>query len=359
MASLATWTSEKGIPVRNLWFLLVHASGLAGLLERAEGGVDGDAEVPDLLGILLAEAVERRLRRGLGRGYVSRIAALSRVRGRIDWLATESRQQLLRGQITCRFHDLTFDRPRNRFARAALGALSARVGKPELSGRLRDLDRSLEAWGVRADPPSVASLLGDAPTPRETDDRLMVEIARLALDVVLPSEAADRWSVTRLSRDERLLRKIFEAGVAGYLRHHLDGRDGWTVRPQRPLKWQTSEATPGLSAILQGMVADVVLERDKRRIVVDTKFTTMLTRSRFDREVLKNEHVFQLYAYLRSQEGLSDVTDSAEGLLLYPALGIEQSESVLIDGHRLRFASIDLSQPNLELGDKIKTLVCG
>lgn len=359
MASLATWTSDKGIPVRNLWFLLVHASGLARMLDRAEGGVDGDAEVPDLLAMLLAEAVERRLHRGLGRGYVGRTAALSRVRGRIDWLETESRQQLLRGRITCRFQDLTFDRARNRLARAALNALAVRVAKPELRARLRDLDRSLEAWGVGAERPSRAALLADMPARRETDDRLMVESARLALDLVLPSEAEDRGAVTRLSRDEHLLRKIFEAGIAGYLRHHLDRRDGWSVRPQRSLSWQASEATPGLGAILQGMVADIVLERGARRIVVDTKFTTMLTRGRFDREVLKNDHIFQLYAYLRSQEGLSPLADSAEGLLLYPALGSEQSESVLINGHRLRFASIDLSQPSLALGEKIRTIVCG
>lgn len=358
MASLATWTSDKGIPVRNLWFLLVHASGLAFMLERTEGGVDGDADVPDLLAMLLAEAVERRLRRGLGRGYVDRTAALSRVRGRIDWLATESHQQLLRGRISCRFQDLTFDRARNRLARSALGALAGRVVRPQLRARLRDLDHSLGAWGVSAEQPSHAALLADMPAPREADDRLMVQSARLALDLVLPSEVEDRGAVTRLSRDEHLLRKIFEAGIAGYLHHHLDRRDGWSVRSQRALSWQTSNATPGLGAILQGMVADIILERGVRRIVVDTKFTTMLTRSRFDREVLKNGHIFQLYAYLRSQEGLSPMANTAEGLLLYPALGTEQSESVLIDGHRLRFASIDLSQPSHDLGDKIKAIVC-
>lgn len=359
MASLATWTSDKGIPVRNLWFLLVHASGLARMLDRAQSGVDGDAEVPDLLAILLAEAVERRLRRGLSRGYVGQTAALSRVRGRIDWLATESRQELLRGRITCRFQDLTFDRARNRFARAALRALADRVARHDLRTRVRDLDRSLEAWGVGAERPSSAALLADMPTMRETDDRLMVESARLALDLVLPSEVEGHGAVTRLARDEHLLRRIFEGGVAGYLRHHLDRRDGWSVRPQRSLTWQIKEATPGLGAILPGMVADIVLERGVRRIVVDTKFTTMLTRNRYDREVLKNAHIYQLYTYLRTQEGHSSLADNAEGLLLYPALGSEQSESVLIDGHRLRFASINLSQPSPDLGEKIKAIVCG
>lgn len=353
----ATWASEKGIPVRNLWFLLVYASKLAELREGTEGGVDDQAELPDLLATLLAVAIERRLRRGLGRGYVTRTSALTRVRGRIDWLATESRQQLLRGQITCRFDDLTLDRPRNRVARTALAALANRTSNAKLAARLRDLDRNLDMWGVRADRPSHASLLADMPSPRETDDRLMVEAALLALDLILPAEAAEGRASTRLARDEQLLRKIFEAGVAGFLRHRRHGREGWKVRTQRALAWQTSDPTPGLPQILPGMNADIILEREEQRIVIETKFTAMLTRDRFDREVLKNAHIYQLYAYVRSQANLGPAAAGAEGLLLYPALDEEREEAVTIDGHRIRFASINLRRVNVDLGARIEAIV--
>jgi 5-methylcytosine-specific restriction enzyme subunit McrC len=186
----------------------------------------------------------------------------------------------------------------------------------------------------------------------------MVEVAQLALDLVLPAEAANRRSLMQLARDETLLRKIFEAGVAGYLKHHLV-REGWTVRAQRLLAWQTSEPSPGILAVLPGMEADIVLEREGRRIVVDTKFTLMLTTGQYGREVLKSGHIYQLYSYLRSQEGKGHGADTAEGLLLYPAVGAEQHEEVVIDGHRLRFSTIDLTAVSSALGHRLKTLVCG
>lgn len=355
----AIWLSQKGIPIRNLWVLLVHASALASLLGDQFADVDDDAELADLLGLLLAEAVERRLRRGLGRGYVMKTGALTRVRGRIDWLATESGQQLRRGRVTCRYQDLTFDRPRNRLCRAALSALASRVAGGSLRGRLKDLEGVLASWGVVATRPSRAELLGDMPAPREVDDQLMIEAALLALDLVLPAEAEGRTRITQLARDEALLRRIFEAGVAGYLRHHVHGHDGWTVRPQRTLTWQIAAATPGIASVMPGMISDIILECGHRRIVVDTKFTTMLAPRQHGGDALKSGHIYQLYTYLRSQEGRSTAADQAEGLLLYPSNGPAQDEAVEIQGHRLRFASIDLTLPARDFGSALRTIVCG
>lgn len=358
-ASLAIWTSENGIPVHNLWFLLVHATHLARLLEHTEGGTEGDAEMPDLLGVLLAVAVERRLRRGVGRGYVAMAATLPRVRGRIDWLSTESGQQLLRGRVSCRFQALTHNTPRNSFARAALRALASRVTKADLRSRLLDLDRALASWGVDAMRPSAAAVIRDTPGPRELDDRLMVEAARLALDLVLPAEAEGGTTVTRLARDERLLRKIFEAGVAGYLRYHLHGRDGWSVRPQRRLKWPVEDPTLGLVALMPDMYVDIILERGPRRIIVDTKFTGMLALRQWSGDGLKSDHIYQIYTYLRSQEGVCARAERAEGLLLYPSLGRALEEAVTIQGHRIRFATLDLTLPAADLGASLISIVMG
>lgn len=359
MASAPVWTSEHGIPIRNLWFLLVHAFDCLQLLERAPGDVDGDAELSDMLGQLLAEVVERRLRLGLSRGYVEKSGALARVRGRIDWLATESGQWLLRGKVACRFQDLTHDRPRNQLARAALNAIAARTRKPNLRRRLLDLDRSLASWGVIGDRPSATALLRDVPGRREADDKLMVDVALLALDIVLPSEAEGNTMLTRLSRDEVLLRRIFEAGVAGYLRHHLHRRGGWQVHRQHHREFQVTEESGGMMSALPHMFADIVLERDARLIVIDTKFTSILSPRRHGHGMaLKSDHIYQLYTYIRSQEGLSEAANAAEGLLLYPAIGTCMNQAFVIQGHRIRFATIDLGLESAALGPALIEAVC-
>ena len=97
---------------------MLYASELTRFKGEFNALVDADSDdLPDLVARLLAKAVERRLRRNLTRGYRSREMALTRVRGRIDILTTEAHQLLDRGEVFCRFHDLTIDTPRNRLVR--------------------------------------------------------------------------------------------------------------------------------------------------------------------------------------------------------------------------------------------------
>lgn len=64
------------IPVRNLWLLMLYASGLTRIREAFNALVVDDLEdIPDLVAKLLVLAVERRLRRNVSRGYQYRRGA--------------------------------------------------------------------------------------------------------------------------------------------------------------------------------------------------------------------------------------------------------------------------------------------
>jgi len=87
--------------------------------------------------------------------------------------------------------------------------------------------------------------------------------------------------------------------------------------------------------------------------VIDTKFTGIFSRGWYREQSLRAGYVYQLYAYLRSQEGRDDPAspwaDLAAGLLLHPAIDTEVDESVSIQGHHLRFATVDLKASHADL----------
>jgi len=186
----------------------------------------------------------------------------------------------------------------------------------------------------------------------------MVAVARLALDLVLPSETAGSVRVTRLERDEALLRRIFERAVAGFYRHEIHGRDGWLVRPQAWIDWGAKAASPEALRLLPGMRPDLILERKpNRRIVLDTKFTGVLTPRPHGGEGFKSANLYQIYAYLRSQAGRGDpLGDGAEGILLYPSLGRDLDESINIQGHRIRFVTVNLALKAGEMLERLRSL---
>ena len=88
-----------GIPVRNVWLLMLYASDLVRMRGHDRLALEAmPDDLPDLIAEILAHSVEHRQRRNLNRAYRSRRAVLDRVRGRIDVLATERHRLLQRGR---------------------------------------------------------------------------------------------------------------------------------------------------------------------------------------------------------------------------------------------------------------------
>ena len=107
------------------------------------------------------------------------------------------------------------------------------------------------------------------------------------------------------------------------------------------------------------MQTDIVLDRPSppARIVIDTKFTSITTHGYRRDETLRSGHLFQIYAYLRSQVGHGrSLDDRAEGLLLYPSVGADIDESVRIQDHRIRFATVDLTASPTEIRRRLLLL---
>ncbi len=334
------------IPVRNLWLLMLYASDLfrmrgTDLLER-EKNLD---ELPDLVANILAEAVEERQRRRLNLGYRRRNADLARVRGRIDLLTTERRQLLSRGRVACRFDELTIDTARNRYVRAALERISLLVGEAELAHRCRRLANNFNALGVTGILPTPSEIQSEHFGRHDADDRFMVAAAKLAFDLCLPSEDPGVDVLPLPDREEQWVRQLFERAVGGFYRVAL-GRQGWRVKTGATISWPVDRHTPDIKRILPStMRTDIILEHVPtcRRIVVDTKFNSILTRGWYREETLRSRYLYQIYAYLRSQVGRGNpVLDRSEGLLLHPAVGCNIDETAVIQGHAIRFATIDL-----------------
>lgn len=334
------------VPVRNLWLLMFYASDL--FRARGSGNTaqeDSPDDIPDLVAEILAHAVEQRQRRYLSVGYQPRHDVTHRVRGRIDFLTTECRQLLSHGRVACRFEELSIDTPRNRFVRAALERISRLATNENAARRCRTLVEVMKTLGVGGAPPTRAAMTADRFGRHDADDRLMVAAAKLAFDLALPNEESGNSVLPLPDRDERWVRRLFERAIGGFYEVVL-GPQGWRVLKGQNLYWRIERKTPKIDRILPNMRTDIKLEHrsTSRRIVIDTKFNSILASGWYRDETLRSGYLYQMYAYLQSQSGCGETAaDHAEGLLLHPCTGPSIDEAVVIQGHLIRFATVDLA----------------
>ena len=348
------------IPVRNVWLLFLYAHDLARFQGRFEAEIEDSPDFKSLIARLLCNVLETRLRRNLSFGYRRREDTLKRVRGRIDILKTHSRDLFRRGEIACRFEELTIDTPRNRLLRAALSALSGQLDDQALARRSKTLAGALGRAGVSGAMPSRAEMTSDQIGRHEAEDRLMVSLARAVFELVLPTEKEGVRSLLKAQREDTKFRKLFERAVGNFFAAELPREEGWRVYPGKQLYWPIGATSPGLRMYLPIMVTDIILENEQedRRIIIDTKFTNILTKSQFgDGQRFKTGHFYQLYSYLRSQERDDDSRSLiSEGLLLYPAIGFDVDEAAELQGHLVRFATIDLALPTNTVVERLRQL---
>ena len=191
----------------------------------------------------------------------------------------------------------------------------------------------------------------------------MLAAAELAFKLRLPTEQAGETRLPVPDRDEHWARTLFEKAVGGFYDTVLSPR-GWLVRTGSKLNWQVESPTPGIQQLLPRMTTDIIIEPTAgagmttgSRLVIDTKFTSMVGTGRYGKPTLHSGYLYQIYAYLRSQERPTDpLSLTASGMLLHPSVGEEFDEAATIQGHRIRFATVDLAVDSLAIRHRLMFL---
>lgn len=349
------------IPIRNIWFFLLYASNLYRQLDPSQrcSLEESPDDLPDLIAEMMIRAVRTKLKKNLTTGFEIVDSVQSRVRGKINVLETYTHRLTDRGQISCRYTQLSINTPRNCFFRAALEHLSDIVIRDDLSRSCRILARRFVMLGVTGPTPSRAVLSKDRIGRHDASDALLVSLARLAFDLRLPTHE-DGTSVLHFPDITiQRFRKIFEKGIAGFYAVTLE-HDSWIVTAGKKMYWQIETISSGMEGILPTMTSDIQLENKLtgKRIIIDTKSNALLVKGWYRDQSIRNGYLYQMYTYLRSQETPNDpVSLSSEGMLLHPAVTTPFDEYVDIQGHRIRFVAVDFTRSILEIKKQLSQII--
>ena len=361
--------TEYGIPIRNVWHMLLYAWNEVPLNELRgwtlkNAYVESAPTLDTLLASVLIRLMQQRLRIGLGHDYVDEARTLRGIRGRIDFAESLKQHTLDRGQLICDFQGYHLNSLKNQIIRSTLARL-VKVGHfgpepafvTEMQQKLRRLLRDLDGIDFVDLTPELIRRQLYGRGGHDHDYRLMLSICDLIVQRQMPSDSDghDTAVIPLIDREMLVLYHIYERFVANFYRLHL--RD-WEVSAQKRLEWHAAEPNERLPR----MVPDIVMQEKTtglgRMILLDTKFTAhSLVENQWGKLIFDSSHLYQLYAYLKSQEHLSEAHRTAVGILLYPAVGDRFSERVKLQDQVIRLESVDLAAPWQEVERQLLELV--
>ena len=331
------------IPVANLYYLLCYAwkhVREADIVRREElAGLDGTHH---LLGKVLAEGTFRLIRGGIDRGYREVREDLPGIRGKLSVGETAKRALRARGRAACEFEELSHDVLHNRILRSTLAALL----------KLPDLDPDRVRPDIRT---AYRKLEGISPVrlerrlfPRVQLDRnrhvyrFLMSICELIHDCLIVEERSGAARFRDLRKDEYRMWKLFEDFVIEFYR--LEQGDYRVNHRGRGIRWDDEGTREDQRPMIPRMEADVVLESQHRRIVLDAKYYQRALSNHRGVRKLHSENLFQLLTYLRNREATSKPGPRHEGILLYPVVDEPLKVDLRLEGFSIRARGIDLGR---------------
>jgi 5-methylcytosine-specific restriction enzyme subunit McrC len=328
------------IPIQNFYYLFCYAWNR---FEEGRSVEVGATDCPDLLNLfakVLVNGTRRLLRRGLDRGYVPVSEDTTCLRGRVLFGETLKRMLYQQAKAHCAFDELQHDVLHNRILRATIDRLRRAEGvNQDLHHELGQLLKAFEHVSPITVTRSSFRTLQLHRNNAYYD--LLMKIAELIHDVLLPEEGTGKFRFADVSRDPKMA-LVFEEFIRNFYR-----REAPQYRVHRDLiGWDLSPApSPAATSLLPRMETDVTLRSSARTIVIEAKYYSETLTHRYGGQRLHSSNLYQLFAYLKNLEVRGGPDTRAEGILVYPAVDRALDLRYRIRGHELRVRTLNLAEP--------------
>lgn len=338
--------AAKKVPVRNVWHMLLYAWDMASFEDLPEVSSEDAPHLFGLLASMLVTCTEKLLRRQLLRSHMQKSQWVQGVRGRIDFGVSVKHVRAEFGQLYCTHPELSPDGLKNQIIKSTLQQLAKddrimhrdKDREALLRQQIRAAVRGMD--GINVIPITSSTFNKLQLSAGERLYRLPLQICKLLHHLQMPDEHQGDPALLALLSDEVRFSVVFEKFVRNFLGHRLDAKVTSEL-----LDWPGGDEC----ALMPQMHPDTIIEFRtplNRKLVIDTKYyVKTLAKAAFGKEQFHASNLYQIYAYLRTQEDESDLDRTSEGMLLYPTVSREVDESVIIQDHRVRVATVDLTQP--------------
>ena len=304
--------------------------------EYTRVGSESFDNVLDLYSTILLISVSRLLKGGLIKDYISLEEDLFVIKGKLNLSKTISRNTLYNKKIVVDYDEYSTNILFNKIIKSTLIKLSR---SKEISVEKRRSLKKLIPYFTDIDEIILSAIKWHDITFNNNSYRyrFTLKICEYIFKELIINDEDDLLS--KELYDERRLSNIYENFVLNFYKQETSYN---VSSPQ--IKWKVEEDVNNNLPIMQ---TDIVVKKEDRIIIIDTKFYTknMLKRSETSKEKHISNNLYQIFAYVNNY--VSDFEDSSiEGILLYAKTDeeIQANDRYLINDNKISILNLDLNE---------------
>lgn len=291
--------------------------------------------VTELCAAILIKGVSSQLKRGLTREYIGRTEALSSLRGRIEMSESIQTGSVFKKQLVCSFDDFSVNSYMNRILKTTMSLLLhsdiSKTRKKEL--------RKILVFFVDVEPLEIHLIDWKLQYARNNQSyRMLISICYLVIKGLLQTNSD---GTTRLMDflDEQRMCRLYEKFILEYYRKEFPQISVSSSQ----IPWALDDET---SAMLPIMQSDVMLTYGDKILILDAKYYSHATQTRYDARTLHSNNLYQIFAYVKNKDSeLAGTSRVVSGMLLYAQTDVEAplDHTYRMSGNKICVKTLDLN----------------
>ncbi|WP_058307359.1 5-methylcytosine restriction system specificity protein McrC [Gracilibacillus massiliensis] len=327
---------NNNIPIRNIYYMLSYAYQTLNLAEYKRIGTEKFENVKELYAEILSIGIPVLIRGGLSKDYISVEETSNVIKGKIDINSTIKKNALVNKKIAVVYDEFSENILLNQIIKATLVYLSRSTKIAQKKRRLfygllpyftkvSDVELDLKLWkNVRYNRQNIRY-------------QFIVDVCRYLYEQLLFDESTASQMMKK-AQDEQRLSSLYEKFIYAFFKRETKYK---VSHPQ--IKWMVDDE---FTDALPMMQTDLVLQNNKKTLIVDAKFYSENMVARFEGGAAKHKssNLYQIFTYINNWKKEPD--EMVAGMLLYAkttALN-QPNHTYHIKGNQIIVASLDLQQ---------------
>ncbi len=322
------------IPIKNIYYMLSYCFHVLNEQGYKNIATEEFHNVAELCSAILTKGVSNQLKRGLNREYILERDTLSSLRGKIDISRSIKDCTMLKKQMVCVYDDFSVNSYMNQILKTTMELLLhaniAKVRKKEL--------RKLLVYFHEVDSLTIHTINWNLYYNRNNQAyHMLISICHLVVKGLLQTNSEGS---TRLMDfiDEQRMSRLYEKFILEYYRkEHPELKVSASQIP-----WQLDD---DMGAMLPVMQTDIMLSKENKTLIIDAKYYSRTTQTRYDVHTLHSGNLYQIFTYVKNKEiELSKESHEVSGMLLYA-----KTDEVVLPNNTYRMSGNKISVQTLDL----------
>lgn len=342
---------DKSIFIKNIYYMLSYAFQSLNQSGYESLSTEEFDNIHNLFAAILAKGIGRQLKQGLYREYVSHKEDVAGVRGKIDLRGTIHTRLARKRVRTCEFDELSDNNLLNQILKSTVMSL---LRKADIDEKYKNVLKKEMMYFSQVDAINLSTIRWSAIRFQRNNNsyRMLISICQLISEGMLLTTETGEQKLATFINDQNMSR-LYEKFILEYYAKECPQVKATASH----IRWALDD---GVGTMLPEMKSDIMLTKGNDILIIDAKYYTHSTQSRFDVHTIHSANLYQIFTYVKNKDAeYGEKPHKVSGMLLYAATDetVQPDSTYQMSGNKISVKTLDLNKEFKGIAEQLNAIV--